>query len=69
MGKNLDIQAQTFWTVSAIAEHLGVCQRTVRRWIDRGELISHSFGRRIRISDTDYHAFLRRHRNGGQDVT
>lgn len=64
MSKKPDIQAQTFWSVIDIAEHLGVCQRTVRRWIKNEELISHTFGRRIRISNADYQAFLQRHRSG-----
>lgn len=64
MSKKPDPQSKSFWSVSAIAEHLGVCQRTVRRWIEKGELISHSFGRRVRVADADYQAFLRHHRNG-----
>jgi excisionase family DNA binding protein len=62
MAKKNDSPPRAFWTARDIAEHLGVCERTVRRWIDSGDLITHKFGRRIRISQVDFAAFLQRHR-------
>ena len=51
-----------FYTVAQIAEILDVSQRTVRRWIDSGELIAHRLGRNLRISGGDFDAFLIRRR-------
>jgi excisionase family DNA binding protein len=51
-----------FFTVTETAEMLGVCTRTVRRWIDRGELIAHRFGNAVRIAEPDLRAFLAIHR-------
>jgi len=46
-----------------VAEVLSVSDRTVRRWIDRGELVAHRFGRNVRIAETDLKAFLALRRN------
>ena len=54
----------SFYTIANIAESLSVSMRTVRRWIDAGELIAHRFNGVLRISDADLHAFLARHREG-----
>jgi excisionase family DNA binding protein len=51
-----------FFTISDVAESLRVSIRTVRRWIDAGELTAHRFNGVLRISDADLHAFLARHR-------
>jgi excisionase family DNA binding protein len=52
----------SFFTVSDVAEHLGVSTRTVRRWIDGRRLIAHHFGRAVRIAEEDLRAFLAAHR-------
>lgn len=52
----------TFYTISEVAEHLKVSPKTVRRWIDRGELAAHRFSRQIRVSETDMAAFIAAHR-------
>ena len=46
-------------TISQTAEHLQVSTKTIRRWIDSGELIAHRFGRQWRISNADLQAFIR----------
>ena len=51
-----------FFTIANVAEALSVSTRTVRRWIETGELIAHRFNGVLRISDGDLHAFLARHR-------
>jgi len=51
-----------FFTIQEVADSLGVCDRTVGRWIARGELIAHWFGRSIRIEDDDLRLFLARRR-------
>jgi excisionase family DNA binding protein len=53
-----------FFTIANVAESLRVSTRTVRRWIDAGELIGHRFNGVLRISDADVQAFLARHREG-----
>ncbi len=53
-----------FFTVTDVAEHLGVATRTVRRWIDDGQLIAHHFGRAVRIAEEDLRTFLAAHRGG-----
>jgi excisionase family DNA binding protein len=39
-----------------------VSDRTVRRWIDDGELRSHHLGRLVRVSEEDWADFLARRR-------
>jgi excisionase family DNA binding protein len=53
-----------FFTVAEIAERLRVSTRTVRRWIETFELVSHRFGRAVRIAESDLNAFLAIHRDG-----
>ena len=46
-----------FHTIAETAEILRVSQRTVRRYIDSGNLKSHNWGRSVRISDDDLRAY------------
>ena len=57
-------EAIKFFTIDEVAESLRVSTRTVRRWIDRGDLVAHHFGVAVRISDTDLRAFLALRRDG-----
>ena len=50
-------------TIPQAAEVLQVSERSVRRWIDRGDLVPHRFGRQWRISQADLEAFIRMRRN------
>jgi excisionase family DNA binding protein len=52
-----------FFTIPEVAECLNVSTRTVRRWIERGELVAHHFGATLRIAETDLRAFLAQHRD------
>jgi excisionase family DNA binding protein len=52
-----------FFTISAVAEMLDVSTRTVRRWIDDGDLIAHRRGGVVRIAERDLRAFLAAHRD------
>lgn len=54
-----DIQ---FFTIAEVAEMLGVCTRTVWRWIATGELVAHRFRGCVRIAEADLRAFLAVHR-------
>ena len=40
------------------ADTLQVSTKTVRRWVQSGELIHHRFGRQLRISEIDLQAFI-----------
>jgi len=55
-------RTESFNAVDHVAERLDVSTRTVRRWIERGDLIAHRFGAVIRIAESDLRAFLARHR-------
>jgi excisionase family DNA binding protein len=53
-----------FFTIAEVAERLCVSTRTVRRWIEAGDLIAHRPGRVVRIAESDLRAFLALHREG-----
>ena len=53
---------ERFFAVEEVAEILGVCDRTVRRWIARKKLIAHDFEGIIRISESDLRAFVAQRR-------
>lgn len=47
-------------SIRAVAEFLGVSERTVRRLIAGGELKAHRIGGSLRISEADLRAYLDR---------
>ena len=47
------------YSVAETAKFLKVSPRTVRRWIEKGDLTAHRFGRQIRITDSDLVTFIR----------
>ena len=47
-----------FYSVTETAKLLKVSPRTVRRWIEKGDLTVHRFGRQIRIADSDLVTFI-----------
>ncbi len=51
-----------FYSVTETAKFLKVCPRTVRRWIEKGDLKVYRFGRQIRITDSDLVTFIRQRR-------
>ena len=51
-----------FHTLNEVADLLEVSTRTVRRSIDRNELVAHYFGSAVRISESDLKAFIDQHR-------
>ena len=53
-----------FFTIIEVAERLHVASRTVRRWIEAGDLIVHRIGGVVRIGERDLRAFLALHREG-----
>ena len=50
------------FSVADTAQRLVVSARTVRRWIDEGQLPIHRLGRQIRIAEADLVAFIRQRR-------
>jgi excisionase family DNA binding protein len=52
-----------FFTVAEVAERLQVSTRTIRRWIENGELVAHHLGGTVRIAENDFTAFLAIHRD------
>jgi excisionase family DNA binding protein len=53
-----------FFKISEVAERLRVSIRTVRRWIENGDLIVHRGVGGIRIAEGDLRAFLALRRDG-----
>ncbi len=45
-------------TVPEAAEYLQVCERTVRNYIDRGDLIATRIGGNVRFAQSDLDAFV-----------
>jgi excisionase family DNA binding protein len=50
-------------SVKETATHLGVSEKTVRRWIENGDLHIHRIGRLVRISEADLVVFIKSRRN------
>jgi excisionase family DNA binding protein len=46
-----------FFTVDDVATAMLVAPKTVRRWIEQGDLHAHHIGRLVRISDDDFRTF------------
>ena len=55
--KNSTSASKCFFTLADVAKRYDVSVRTVRRWVDAGELISHRFGRQLRVSGEDLKTF------------
>jgi excisionase family DNA binding protein len=54
-------------TVEEVAKLLRVGEKTVRRWINRGELRAIDVGREYRITRSSYEDFKRRRETGPKD--
>jgi excisionase family DNA binding protein len=53
----------TLLTIDQTAEHLQVSTKTLRRWIDAGDLVAHRIGRQLRISASDLQTFIQARRD------
>jgi len=49
-------------TIDAVAERFGVDPRTVRRWIEQGDLTVVRIGSVVRITSDDLDRFIAKHR-------
>jgi excisionase family DNA binding protein len=49
-------------SIAKVSTQLDVSKKTVRRWIERGDLPVHRLGRQLRISETDLAAFVAKSR-------
>jgi excisionase family DNA binding protein len=54
---------EKLFTIEETAQCIGVCTRTVRRWIEKDLLIAHRFNGLVRISEADFKSFLATHRD------
>ena len=45
-----DLPNRPFLKIKEVADHFGVCKRTVRRWADKGELEARKIGGAVRIT-------------------
>ena len=57
-------QDRPFHSVKQLAERWQTSEKSIRRFIEQGDLIAHRFGRQLRISDADRLAFERLNRSG-----
>ena len=51
-----------YYTIKAVAEAVAVSTRTVRRWIENGDLVVHRVDGVVRVAEADLRAFLAQHR-------
>jgi len=54
--------AEALMTIAAVAKHLGISGRTVRRLLDDRKLAFHRVGGSIRIAPADLEVYLRTNR-------
>ncbi len=52
-----------FYSVTEIAERLGMSEKTIRRWISAGDLVAHRLGQQLRIAENDFQIFLKLRRD------
>lgn len=62
VGDRLMQQDEEVYTTEEVAEKLRVTPKTVREWIQRGELKAIDAGQGYRIFKSDYEAFLENRR-------
>lgn len=51
-------------TIRDVADILRVSAKSVRRWIDAGDLVAHRVGRQLRVSQGDLETFIKLRRQG-----
>ena len=56
------VRLPRLFPIKNVAGQLDVSPKSVRRWVERGELHVHRLGRQLRISEDDLALFLNKHR-------
>jgi excisionase family DNA binding protein len=51
-----------YYSIRTVAEAVAVSTRTVRRWIENGDLVVHRVDGVVRVAEADLRAFLAQHR-------
>jgi excisionase family DNA binding protein len=51
-----------YYSIKTVAEAIDVSTRTVRRWIENGDLVVHRVDGVVRVAEADLRAFLAQHR-------
>lgn len=59
-------EIETFYSIAEVADALGVCTKTIDRWIKSGDLVAHKIGRQWRVSRADFENFLKLRRCGSR---
>jgi excisionase family DNA binding protein len=52
----------TLFIIKQTAKQLDVSTKTIRRWIEAGDLITHRIGHQLRISEPDLQTFIKTRR-------
>ncbi len=52
----------TLYTILQTAGFLQVSTKTIRRWIETGDLVAHRLGHQFRISELDLQTFIKMRR-------
>lgn len=55
-------QERPFYTIAALAKRLDLGERTIRNYVESGEIPSYKFGRSRRINPDDVDSWLARRR-------
>lgn len=66
-GERIMSQQEDMLTVEEVAKELRVDQKTVRRWIQRGELVAIDIGREYRIRRSSLNDFISRRETDKRD--
>lgn len=59
-GDKANIDEPGYCTVKETAQHLRLCEKQIRRLIERGELPAYRFGTAVRIKKKDVDEYVRR---------
>ena len=57
------VNEKSLWTLSEVADHLGVSQKTISRVIKKGKLPFVQIGRSIRVQKDDVFVFVDNHKS------
>jgi excisionase family DNA binding protein len=59
----LEREERPFYTIASLAERLQLGERTIRNYVESGEIPSYKFGRARRIDPEDVDSWLARRRS------